>query len=215
MENSPHGTDFDLPEAQSETVATELGQTLAAIDAVFIANRHEPRQRYGAYLCSLAEIANSLRSMPGFGDARLVTLEDLANRLAAMASGQKQALLPLAKEKGGRPEYSALEWSLVGRSAAVTELLMRRGFTEPEACKRVADVLHAYGIKGRRGLITAKTIEEWRAGAPTAMREQSQADFTFYLQMFESLLPKDLTKTQLASKLRTLLRPFAASADSR
>lgn len=189
--------------------ASQLSLELETIDQIFDAHRDNPRQRYGAYLCSLSLLTDALPDLPGF-KARFLALEDLVRRLESLAAGQKHALLPLEIKKG-RPEFSSFDWGLVGRSAAAVEFLIRRGIDAEVACDKVAKALHRHGVKGRRGAITRDTVMDWREGVADGSKAQAISDFDHYLDMFTALVPVGIGRDALINRIGTLVRPFGSS----
>lgn len=186
-----------------------LAEEMRTLNSIFAAEQHDRGQRYGAYLIALSTIAGAMRDLPDFPH-ELLPLQDLARRLDALASGQKKALLPISRTNGGRPDYSTMDWNIVGRSAATVQILMDAGFAEDEACDLVAKTLRTFGVKGRRQeSLTKATIRDWRSGVlEFGTKPKAQEDFESSLQTFKGINLASLNKAQLRKLLPTMLKPF-------
>jgi len=184
---------------------------LKANDAQFKGAAHE--ERLHGYINALGIVVDALKTLPGF-DAEMLAFKDLAARLDGLASGQKSALLPVSRHKGGRPEYSTSDWITVGKAAAVVSFLIDRGTAEPNACEKVAKALRAYTVRGRRGdELSADTIREWRSMA-TRHDNNTEAPEAYRrtLSMLQEVTPAGLSTVQINRVLAATLKPFKSAS---
>lgn len=189
--------------------AKELAANIDDLNQVFGGVRHNARQRYGAYLLALSMIDRALTALPGTSGGSS-PIQDLARRLDGLAAGQKKALLPLSRPKGGRPDYSIFDWHTVGKAAAVVDFLVLREMSEDTACSQVADVLRSFKVKGRRGEnVSASAVRDWRSGTGSyGDKTEARAVFLSTAHTLKPHLSATMSASQLRKLLKIVLRPF-------